>query len=405
MIQSELSILLFLIVLIAGIFYLANSTLRIFKFIFKAIPPLLFCYFLPSFLIEIGLIDVSKSDLNNSLSKILLPFCIFYFTLGLPIKQLKSVGNKFLIVFLAGAFGVIIGGPISLIVSHLFFPESFNSESYKSMSTIAGSWIGGTANQMALNSIFSPTSNEFAKAVTVDVFFGELWLTMLLVLIPFQYQINRFMKSNVNLDHEFMDLPSNTSSKVFQFNQVIYILGLGFFVSQLCILLAEYFFNFTTEHYGKLTVFEFLNKSFWTFLFSTIMGISLGLTKISKSYDSGGDVISSIFLYIIIASIGLKISLGHLFSTPILLFTGFLWISIHGLAIFVVGKLTKAPYHYMAIASQANVGGIASASVISTAISPKLTPFGVILALLGYAIGTYGGYLSAIIMKLISVNY
>jgi uncharacterized membrane protein len=115
--------------------------------------------------------------------------------------------------------------------------------------------------------------------------------------------------------------------------------------------------------------------------------------------------VSTIFLYFIIASIGLKISLSHLFSTPLLLFTGFIWISIHGLAIFVVGKLIKAPYHYMAIASQANVGGIASASVVATAISPSLAPLGVILALLGYAIGTYGGYISALLMQWVSLTY
>lgn len=405
MIQNELSILLFLIVLIAGIFYLSNVQLRPFKFVFQIIPPLLFCYFLPSILVELGVIDVSNTDLNNSLSKVLLPFCIFYFTLGLPIKKLKTLGNRFLIVFLAGSLGVIIGGPISLWLSHLIFPESFDSASYKGMSTIAGSWIGGTANQMALNTIFSPTSNEFAKAVTVDVFFGELWLTLLLFLIPFQHQINRLMKSNITLESDFLDLNEPKGEKLFSFNHLIYILGLGFFMSQLSVVLGSYFHQLILNNLANSPVLEFLNKSFWTFLISTVLGLSLGLTKVSKSYDMGGDVVSSVFLYLIIASIGLKISLGHLFSTPILLFTGFIWISIHGLAIFAAGKFTKSPYHYMAIASQANVGGIASASVISTAISPKLTPFGVILALLGYAIGTYGGYISAILMKLISANY
>ncbi|MFM6948312.1 MAG: DUF819 domain-containing protein [Aquirufa sp.] len=405
MIQEELSILLFLIVLIAVIFYLSSLPFKISKIVFQAIPPLLFCYFLPSFMVEIGIIDSSKSDLNTSLSKVLLPFCIFYFTLGLPLKKLKSIGKNFLIVFLAGSLGVIIGGPIALFVSHSFFPESFNSESYRGMSTIAGSWIGGTTNQMALNSIFTPNADEFAKAVTVDVFFGEIWLTMLLLLIPFQSKINNYIGSKVNLESEFNSIEESSHSKDLNFIHVFYILGLGLFMSQLSIYLGATLQEYLSSLLGKSPALEFLNKSFWTFLISTILGLSLGLTRVHRTYEMGGDVFSSIFLYIIIASIGLKISLGHLFSTPILLFTGFIWISIHGLAIFVVGKLTKSPYHYMAIASQANVGGIASASVISTAISPKLTPFGVILALLGYAIGTYGGYLSALLMKLISINY
>jgi uncharacterized membrane protein len=127
----------------------------------------------------------------------------------------------------------------------------------------------------------------------------------------------------------------------------------------------------------------------------------LGQTKLNKLFNEGGDVIATLFLYFIIASIGLKISLSHLFSTPILLFTGFIWISIHGLAIFAVGKWIRAPYHYMAIASQANVGGIASASIVATAFSPILTPLGVILAL----VGTYGGYISALLMQWVSQTY
>jgi uncharacterized membrane protein len=156
---------------------------------------------------------------------------------------------------------------------------------------------------------------------------------------------------------------------------------------------------------SELIAITFLNQSFWTFFIGTLLGIGLGLSPLKRLYEAGGDVIATLFLYFIIASIGLKISLSHLFSTPLLLFTGFIWISIHGLVIFVVGKWIKAPYHYMAIASQANVGGIASTSVIATAFSPILAPLGVILALLGYAIGTYGGYLSAILMQWVSQTY
>jgi uncharacterized membrane protein len=265
------------------------------------------------------------------------------------------------------------------------------------MATIAGSWIGGTANQMALNAIFLPTSNELAKAVTVDVFFGETWLAMLLLLIPIQQRINRYLKAEFDTSMIPDHLEDDISVKKFTFNNLIYILGLGFTIT----LISNNAGKFLSELIG----ISFLNSSFWTFLVCTFLGLALGFTSLRKLFNDGADVIATIFLYFIIASIGLKISLSHLFSTPILLFTGFIWISIHGLAIFVVGKWIKAPYHYMAIASQANVGGIASASVIATAISPKLTSLGVILALLGYAIGTYGGYISALLMQWVSQTY
>jgi uncharacterized membrane protein len=397
MIQGELSIFISLIIMLAGIFYLSKLKSKIIKLVFSVIPPLLFCYFLPSLLVEQGIIVIGNTDLNGTLAKTLLPFCIFYFTLGLPLAKLKAIGRKPIILFLVGALGVIIGGPISLMISHYFFPTEFNAESFRGLSTIAGSWIGGTANQMALNAIFLPNADELAKAVTVDVFFGETWLAILLFLIPFQLKINQYLKASYNHHDISVDWEEDLTVKKFTFNNLIYILGLGFLIT----LLSTYSGSYLTE----LIAITFLNQSFWTFFICTFMGIGLGLSPLKRLYTAGGDVIATLFLYFIIASIGLKISLSHLFSTPLLLFTGFIWISIHGLVIFVVGKWIKAPYHYMAIASQANVGGIASTSVIATAISPILAPLGVILALLGYAIGTYGGYLSAILMQWVSQTY
>lgn len=397
MIQGELSIFISLIIMLAGIFYLSKLKSKIIKLVFSVIPPLLFCYFLPSLLVEQGIIVIGNTDLNGTLAKTLLPFCIFYFTLGLPLAKLKAIGRKPIILFLVGALGVIIGGPISLMISHYFFPTEFNSESFRGLATIAGSWIGGTANQMALNAIFLPNADELAKAVTVDVFFGETWLAILLFLIPFQHKINQYLKATFNHQEISVDWEEDLTVKKFTFNNLIYILGLGFLIT----VLSTYAGKYLTD----IIVITFLNQSFWTFFICTFMGIGLGLSPLKRFYAAGGDVIATLFLYFIIASIGLKISLSHLFSTPLLLFTGFIWISIHGLVIFVVGKWIKAPYHYMAIASQANVGGIASTSVIATAFSPILAPLGVILALLGYAIGTYGGYLSAILMQWVSQTY
>lgn len=397
MIQGELSIFISLIILLAGIFYLSKLKSKIVKLIFSVIPPLLFCYFLPSLLVEQGIIVIGNTDLNGTLAKTLLPFCIFYFTLGLPLAKLKAIGRKPIILFLVGALGVIIGGPISLMISHYFFPTEFNAESFRGLATIAGSWIGGTANQMALNAIFLPNADELAKAVTVDVFFGETWLAILLFMIPLQHKINQYLKASFNHQDISVDWEEDLTVKKFTFNNLIYILGVGFLIT----ILSTY----TGKYMSELIAITFLNQSFWTFFIGTLLGIGLGLSPLKRLYEAGGDVIATLFLYFIIASIGLKISLSHLFSTPLLLFTGFIWISIHGLVIFVVGKWIKAPYHYMAIASQANVGGIASTSVIATAFSPILAPLGVILALLGYAIGTYGGYLSAILMQWVSQTY
>lgn len=400
MMVGDLPVLLALILMLSLIFALSQSAWGPLKRLFTWVPPLLFCYFLPSLLVELGWISTEGLSLGKSIPSTLLPFCIFYFTLGLSLKQLAKLGKKVVGVFLIGSLGVVLGGPLALACSEWLFPDTFHSESYRFLSTIAGSWIGGSGNQMALNAIFEPSATDFGKAVTVDVFYGELWLTLLLFLVPFGPRINRALQVSMQAEAD-LGLGEMPKSHPMTMVRLYQLLGLGFAASALATAAA----GFLMEYLAPYPVADFLNKNFWLYAFATILGLILGNTSWNRFYFEGGDVLSNVFLYLVIAVIGLNISLSHLWESPALLFTGLLWISTHALAIFAAGKYWKVPFHYLAIASQANVGGVASASVIATAISPRLTPIAVLLALLGYAIGTYAGYASAILMKLISLNY
>ena len=133
---------------------------------------------------------------------------------------------------------------------------------------------------------------------------------------------------------------------------------------------------------------------------ATIVGISLSFTPL-KSYDgAGAGKIGSIFIYILVASIGMKMDLGSVMDNPGLIFVGIIWMLIHFIIIFGVAKLIKAPYFFIAVGSQANVGGAASAPVVATAFHPSLASVGVLLAIFGYIIGTYGALLCALLMEI-----
>lgn len=89
--------------------------------------------------------------------------------------------------------------------------------------------------------------------------------------------------------------------------------------------------------------------------------------------------------------------MGFFQNIQLLLITS-IWITFHALFLFFVGRLIKAPFFFLAVGSQANIGGAASAPIIAAAFHPSLASVGVLLAVLGYALGTYGAWLCAILM-------
>ena len=121
----------------------------------------------------------------------------------------------------------------------------------------------------------------------------------------------------------------------------------------------------------------------------------------------GASKFGSIFLYILVATIGMKMNIGELIRDwgvfKYLITIGLIWITIHAVFIFIIAKIIKAPFFYVAVGSQANVGGAASAPIVAGAFSPALAPVGVLLAVLGYAVGTFGAILCTLLMKGISI--
>jgi uncharacterized membrane protein len=89
-------------------------------------------------------------------------------------------------------------------------------------------------------------------------------------------------------------------------------------------------------------------------------------------------------------------------TNPGLFGVGVTWILIHGGLIFIVARLLRAPVFYMAVGSQANIGAAASAPVVASAFHPSLAPVGVLLAVLGYALGTYCAWVTGQIMRAIA---
>ncbi len=135
---------------------------------------------------------------------------------------------------------------------------------------------------------------------------------------------------------------------------------------------------------------------------ATIIGMGLSFTKAKNYEGAGASKLGGVFIYILVATIGMKMDLGKVLENPGLIILGFIWIAIHAGLLILVAKLIKAPYFFLAVGSQANVGGAASAPVVAAEFHPSLTSVGVLLAVLGYVVGTGGALICAYLMEIAS---
>jgi len=398
-----------LMVLLAIIFTTASSQNPKVQKFYKVIPMLLLCYFLPSLLTTAGIVDPNKSQLYSVASGYLLPACLVLLTLSIDLKEIIKLGPKALIMFLAGTFGVIIGGPLAILIVSQFSPDivggTGDSAVWRGMSTIAGSWIGGSANQAAMYEIFKPSGQLYAVMITIDVIVAEIWMAFLLFGVDRANTINRFFNADdsaiLRLRTKMQELSSRTL-RIPSLADLMAILGIAFGAAGLSHLIADNLAPFLQQNAPFLERFSLTSSFFWLIVLATTFGLLLSFTPLRKLEGAGASRIGSLFIYILVATIGMKMDIREIFESPGLFLVGLIWMSIHVLILIVVAKIIRAPYFFLAVGSKANIGGAASAPIIAAAFHPSLAPVAVLLAVLGYALGTYGGWISSILMQMVS---
>jgi uncharacterized membrane protein len=375
---------------------------------FKFFPPILLCYFLPGALNSTGIISGEESQIYPVVSRYLLPPCLLLFTLSLDIQMLKKLGVKALLVFLAGTLGVVLGGPIAVLIVKAISPETFsgiNAETWRGLATVAGSWIGGGANQTALKEVFQPSGTLFSQSVAVDILVAETWLALLLLGVANRARMNKFFGSNTDLIDEIqekLEKESTLKRAIPTYEDYLKILAVGFGGTAIAYFLSDLITPFIGTNYPELVKFSLSSGFFWVVVIVTLIGITLSQTKLKEIEHVGATKLATVFLYILIAAIGMQMNLVAIKDNPYLFLVGIIWILIHALFIVAAGKLLKVPYFFVAVGSQANVGGAASASVVAASFHPSLISVGVILSVLGYALGTYAGYVTAQLIRLAS---
>ncbi|MEP0711659.1 DUF819 family protein [Algoriphagus sp.] len=400
-----------LMAILALIFVSSSSEKPFWKKFYGVVPTVLLCYFIPALANSFGLISGESSSLYKVASRYLLPASLVLFTISIDIKGILKLGPKALTMFLAGTLGIMLGGPLALLTVGTLFPDllggSGPDEVWRGLSTIAGSWIGGGANQTAMLEVFGPSPALFSQMIAVDVLVANLWMAVLLYWAAKPEKIDSLFKADSTKIYELRDKIEEFRKGLMRIptlSDTMIILGVGFGVTGFAHLLADYIAPYIGENYPNLKQFSLDSAFFWIVVIATTAGLMLSFTKARKLEGAGASRMGSTLLYVLIATIGMQMDLGAVLDNPLLFVVGIVWMFFHILIMLIVAYLIKAPFFYVAVGSQANVGGAASAPIVAAAFDASLAPVGVLLAVLGYAAGTYGAYLCGLMMQAISVG-
>lgn len=407
---SNTTVVFGLLMTILGlVFYSSSLSNKYVKGFYNIIPPLLLCYFLPGLLNSFGVIDGENSPLTSIGSRYFLPACLILFIVNLDLKEMWALRKRAGLMFITGTVGILLGGPLAVYLTSLVAPEVVGGagpdEVWRGLGALAGSWIGGSANQVALKEILKPSPNLFSSIIAVDVFVAYIWMAFLLYGASKADKFNAFFKADASdVEHlkAKMDAKAKANSRIPETKDLMLMVAIAFGGTGLATFLAEPLAAFMKTNYPHLETFSLTSDFFWIVFFATIIGIAMSFTPAKKLEFAGASKVGTVLLYALITTIGMQMNILAILDNPGLFIVGILWMAFHALLLFIVGKLFKVPFFYFAVGSMANVGGVASASVTSAAFHPSLISVGVILSVFSYAIGTYAGWLTAILMQIAS---
>lgn len=416
LIEHPAGILAALLLVLAGLFWFGQQAAG--RKLFGIVPMLVFCYFVPTTLTTFGVLPES-SPLYDWIKTYLLPCSLVLLILALDLPGILRLGPRAGIMLLAGTTGVVIGGPISLLVFMKLFPEAIPADTWQGLTALSGSWIGGGANMVALGDIAGVSSDMFAKMVIVDVFVANIWMGVLLYCAGKQEAIDRWTGADTSaiedLKRRVAEFEARTS-RIPTLTDLILIVTIGFGCMWLAYIggnwLAEKIIVVDSVKTARLHEAEgseagvvmkpFLSATTWKFILVTTMGLLLSFTRARELDGAGASRIGSLMLYLLVASIGAHANFKAIAGAPVLVGLGAVWMLFHVTIMLGIGKLIRAPIFFVAVGSQSNIGGAASAPIVASAFHPTLAPVGVLLAVAGYVLGTYAGLLCMWLMKMVA---
>ncbi len=384
MIENGFTYLAVLMMISASIVYTEKkSQYKLFEYL----PAIVIIYFVVMLASTFGLWHKTESvtATYKSVKSNLLPAMIFLMLLLADMREIFKLGKKMLLTFLLATTSIALG----FVGMFALFHTSFGEESWKPFAALSGSWMGGTANMVAIQGALDLPDSAMGYTLLIDSIDYAIWVMILLALVPFAKKFNIWSKADTSVIDEVGERLAlkEENKKPISFDSLFLLLGSALFVSAL----SQYGASF-------LPTSDYLTQTTWVVILATLAGILFAMTPLAKV--SGSSELANIMLYLIVALIASRANFAELTEAPLYIFTGFVIIAIHVIIMVIFAKLFKLDLFSLGVASLANIGGVASAPILASAYSKALIPIGVLMAMMGYILGTFGGLMVGKILEM-----
>lgn len=326
----------------------------------------------------------------------IIPAMIFVMLLRCDIKKILRLGPRMLLGFFCATFTIMAG----FGVMFHFMKDGFAPEAWKTFGALAGSWIGGTANMVAIQGALGIDDSAMGYTLLIDNVNYSIWVILLLATVPLAHAFNRWTRSDTHLIDELgTQLAANQerARTNIEAADIALLFGLGFMASAVASASAAILSPKLIEAFGKS---DFLSVSTLSVVIATILGIVCAMTPLGRV--PGSPQVSMSLLYLMICLIASRASFKELTDAPYYLMAGFFILAVHAVLMAVLAKIFRLDLFTCATASLANIGAVASAPLVAAAYKETLVPIGVLMALMGYVFGTFGGLAVAKMLAMIA---
>ncbi len=386
MIENGILYLAVLILIATAIVYTEKKTQAK---LFEYLPSIVILYFAVMLFSTFGVWGKTDSvtATYKAVKSNLLPAMIFLMLLSADMREIFKLGKKMLLTFFLASLSIGIGfiGMFSL------FHNAFGENSWKPFAALSGSWMGGTANMVAIQGALDLPDSAMGYTLLIDSIDYAIWVMILLALVPFAKIFNHWTKADTSLIDEVGErLAQKEEAKAsLSLTSVVWLLVTAVLIS----LASQYLATF-------LPTTSFLTTTTWIVILATVAGIVCAMTPLAKL--PGASILANMMLYLIVALIASRADFAELTEAPLYIMAGFVIIAIHVIIMVIVAKLFRLDLFSLGVASLANIGGVASAPILASAYSKALIPIGVLMAMMGYIVGTFGGLMVGKVLESIS---
>lgn len=399
LLNDPMAVFTFCAAVCAAVFWAAKT--RAGSKLFSIIPSIVFIYYIPTFSTTFGVLPAA-SPVYDWMTNYLLPFSLFILMITTDVPGILRIGPKAIVMMLFGTLGVVIGGPVAFLVfSHWLGPET-----WKGLAALSGSWIGGGGNFAALKEAVSAPDSIIGPIIIVDTAVGYTWMGVLLFLTKFEKRFDRWNKADTtvieDLNQRLQDFQEH-KAKPITLADVSVVLAVGFVGAVVSQHVAGWIYDATHVAMAESVplVASIFSKFTWLVILISTLGIALSFTPLRRIETAGASKLGYAALYLFLTSIGAKGDLAGITQAKILLVVGALWILIHVGFLFLGARLIRAPLFLLAVGSQANIGGAASAPIVAAAYYEALAPVGLLMGILGYLLGNYAGLFCAFLLRIV----